>query len=139
MEQWAAIAIGIFILSFCVSGLIEDIIAIYKILKLRTHGAKAKGLIIDIIYDDEETQAGRLVVEYGASNGKKYRIESTTGSIFWKNKKGQEIDIIYNTSKPETAFIEKDLKFRFSIFFIIQLVFFFVGMSFLIYGISMSF
>jgi len=135
MTAGSAIIAGAFMLSISTSSFIGYVIDLYRYLSIRGRGVKIRGLVRELIYDDEENLACRLLVEFNASDGKTYQIESSMGNVFWSKYKDKHIDIIYLKDDPKIAYIHKELKFRFGLFFAATSIWTLTGLFFLLYGL----
>ena len=96
---------GIIVLLVAIPQLISHIVQIIKYVIAQKTGIKTRGVVKELIYDDEEISAARMLVHFVAENGKTYEIKSSTGSIFYKKLEGREIDIVYKKNQPENAFL----------------------------------
>jgi len=134
MTGFQAFFAGMFIASFSFSFLISSLITIFRVLSIRRDGVLTKGLVKELIYDDEEILACRICVHYSTDSGRTLKIESATGSAFWRKLKGKHVDVIYKKSDPTDAYIKKDFKYTTFFFLIFHLIvvstgFFFIGLG----------
>lgn len=101
---------GLVLLLVAVPGLVSHVVSHIKYLLLRKNGLKTRGLVRELIYDDDERLSPRMRIEFFGENGKSHFIESSTGSVVYKSLDGKEIDIVYKMGEPEKAFIEMEMK-----------------------------
>lgn len=128
MTGFQAFFAGMFISSFSVGSLIGNLITIYRVLSIRRNGVLTQGLVKELIYDDEERLACRICVHYSTDSGRTLKIESATGSAFWRKLKGKHVDVIYKESDPTDAYIKKDFKYTAFFFLIFHLIVVSVGL-----------
>ncbi len=93
MDPVKSFFIGLFLFLISIVSFIEHLIKFIRILTIKKNGIKTQGIVTDLIYDEEEKLAARLIVEYDGNNGKRYFIESSVGSAFNSNKKGKKITV----------------------------------------------
>ncbi len=128
MTGFQAFFAGMFISSFSVSSLISHLITLYRVLSIRRNGVLTKGLVKELIYDDEERLACRICVHYSTDSGRTLKIESATGSAFWRNLQGKHVDVVYKESDPTDAYIKKDFKYTAFFFLFFHLIVVSIGL-----------
>ena len=101
---------GIILLSVAVPGLVSHLFKFFQYFNVRKYGVRTKGVVRELIYDDDEKASPRMRIEYFGENGKSYFMESSTGSVVYKSLDGKGIDIVYKIGEPEKAFIEMEMK-----------------------------
>ena len=119
---------GLIVLSVAVPGLVSHVFKYIQYLRLRKNGVSTKGLVRDLIYDDDEGLSPRMRIEYFGENGTSHFMESSTGSAFYRGLDGKEIDLIYEMGNAEKAFIIMEIKKTNTIIAFIYLIMVFVGL-----------
>jgi hypothetical protein len=123
---------GLFFMSFTIYPFIQDIRTIFRIISIKRDAVRKMGIVKELIYNDEESLAPKLEVQYNDENGNTYEIKTSTGFALWRNKKGKEIEVVYKKTKPSLVYVVNDIRLQFIIFFVIHFIFVLVGSIFIV-------
>jgi hypothetical protein len=135
MTAASALIAGLFMLAFSLVSFVENMIALVRFISIRSRGVVCKGLVKELVYDEDENLACGLLVEYGAPDGCTYQVTSSMANAFWRKYLNKQIDIIYDRRDPGVAYIVKELKLRFGVFFIVTFVWTMAALGLLFYGL----
>ncbi len=135
MTAASALIAGLFMLSFSLASFVQSAVDLLRFISFRSRGVRTRGLVKELIYDEEENLACGLLVEYQAPDGSTRQVASSTGNAFWRKYLNEHIDVIYDRRDPSVAYIVKELKLRFGVLFIFVFLWTMAAFGLVCYGL----
>ncbi len=121
MDPKVVLLPGLMLAIFTLLPLIECLGLLLRVMRIRARGVRTRAVVTRVFFQEEgEHTAAFIEVRYQGTDGKTYRLESGTGTIFNLHMLDQETDVIHDFQDPSRAFIVRDV--RTSLFVVLPLI-----------------